>query len=595
MDPGGRRRGTDLASVPGGARPRPAGPESERRSVGWRLAFAVHLGTLAAGFLLLLQLNEGQWFFGDEWAFLADRTPGPGSPGLFAPHNEHWSTIPVLIYRGLFAVFGARTYTAYIVVLLLTHLAFAHLLWQLMRRSELDPWIATASLTVLLVFGPGADDLLWAFQIGFIGAAAFGVGLILLVDHANGFGRRDVAAWCLAIAGLMCSAVALPLIAGAGILGFVRRGWRGLLMTVGPPAVVFVVWFLTAGRSGVDSASLLTPDTIRLLPSFVWAGMSSTATAIAASPTGALVLAGLALAGLGFDAVRRRHLPILPVACGLAVPMLFLLAGLGRARLGLDQAENPRYLYIAAGLLLPILAAGITAVCRSLRAPWAMAAGVSAGVVLALVAAGIALDVLRVRAVEQAERDSLVRGVVLASSDPTRFEGPLLSDVPLPMYAPNLQLSEILRMRSDGDLPPAPEPTGEALLQAAMGLQSRASSSPGAAVGGGGTLAGSGGIEVQMADACLRAVPDAAHPRVGFSYADSVTVSLRLEPPGKVRVTLARAGATTPGPLELEVGEGTVLELAVSDARALLRFDPGHELVICGVVDRRLSMGEQGG
>ena len=40
---------------------------------------------------------------------------------LLRPHNEHWSTLPILVYRVLWQLFGLRTYVPYqLVALLLT-------------------------------------------------------------------------------------------------------------------------------------------------------------------------------------------------------------------------------------------------------------------------------------------------------------------------------------------------------------------------------------------------------------------------------------------------------------------------------------------
>lgn len=61
-------------------------------------AFAV---AFAAGVGLLVLLGRGLWFFTDEWEFLLNRRELALAP-LVAPHNEHWVSLPILIYRGLF-------------------------------------------------------------------------------------------------------------------------------------------------------------------------------------------------------------------------------------------------------------------------------------------------------------------------------------------------------------------------------------------------------------------------------------------------------------------------------------------------------------
>ena len=42
--------------------------------------------------------GRAQWFFQDEWVFLAERDATSAS-GLLDPHSEHWVTAPLLAYR----------------------------------------------------------------------------------------------------------------------------------------------------------------------------------------------------------------------------------------------------------------------------------------------------------------------------------------------------------------------------------------------------------------------------------------------------------------------------------------------------------------
>src|SRR5436309_2893254 len=127
--------GRALRPAPHGRIPDPAvdpvvGAQPRSTNVGRAVSTGAHLLSLVGGFVVLLHANRGQWFWGDEWAFLAHRRVAlAGEHGLWAPHSEHWSTLPILIYRALFATVGLRTYVPYVVVLVLLHLAVAHALW----------------------------------------------------------------------------------------------------------------------------------------------------------------------------------------------------------------------------------------------------------------------------------------------------------------------------------------------------------------------------------------------------------------------------------------------------------------------------------
>jgi hypothetical protein len=542
----------------------------------WDLALPVHLATLTVAFFLLLQLNEGQWFFGDEWDFLADRGFAEGKDGLFDPHNEHWSTIPILIYRALFAVFGVRTYLPYVVVLSLTHIATAHLLWRVMRRSDADPWVATSAVAMFLVFGPGADNLLWAFQIGFIAPVGLGLAHVLLVDHGGGFDGRDVAGWGVAAVALMFSGIAVPMVAVAGLVALGRRGPIAFLQTAGPPAVLFSVWFLTVGSTGLEHHAPATESAVALLPAYIWVGVRSSAESIAGSSMGALALVVAVVGGLLAAGVRDRRVPLPPLACAVGAALLFLVTGFGRTSLGVDQANSARYMYIAAALLLPVIVLGLSELGRLLPGLWIVPAG------LGLVAAGMVLSELQLHARAQAERDGFIREQILGAAIPERFDGPLLADTPDPRFSPNLQLAELLAMRDSGNLPGTPRPSPAALLQAAAGLQIASRPAAPETAAGGAQILDARKALVSTSSGCLRATGTRPQSEVTLSYAVEAEVGIATDPPIQVQYLLVRDGVITPhahvvGPAP------SVMKLGVPDATIRFVFGQGEALTLCGV------------
>ena len=87
---------------------------------------------------------------------------------LFRPHNEHWQTIPNLVYRALYGMFGLRTlWVPYQSVVVVLHLTAAALLFVLIRRAGVHPWIATAAGSLFVLFGSGSSNIVRAFQVGF--------------------------------------------------------------------------------------------------------------------------------------------------------------------------------------------------------------------------------------------------------------------------------------------------------------------------------------------------------------------------------------------------------------------------------------------
>ena len=51
-----------------------------------------------------------------------------------------------------------------------------------MLRCGADGWVATAFAAVFLVLGAGYENLIWAFQIGFVTSTVCGLGLLILAD-----------------------------------------------------------------------------------------------------------------------------------------------------------------------------------------------------------------------------------------------------------------------------------------------------------------------------------------------------------------------------------------------------------------------------
>ena len=78
------------------------------------------VGVLASTAVLLWHARK-LWFFGDEWAFINYRAlSGGDGPGPLAPHNEHWSTIPLILYRIMWHVVGLQHYPLWVLMPVVT-------------------------------------------------------------------------------------------------------------------------------------------------------------------------------------------------------------------------------------------------------------------------------------------------------------------------------------------------------------------------------------------------------------------------------------------------------------------------------------------
>ncbi|MFV1999533.1 MAG: hypothetical protein ACC654_04130, partial [Acidimicrobiia bacterium] len=166
--------------------PIPSVSSAVRRALGleqWRFVLAIMI--FAGAGVLLVYLGRSLWFFGDEWDFLLHRDAFSFSD-LMRPHNEHWSTIPILSYRAMFSVFSLETYIPYLAILSVLQVAIASLVYALLVR-EGAPWgFGIVAGVGVILFGPGAENLVWAFQIGFVGSLAAFLGALVLLQRRSG-------------------------------------------------------------------------------------------------------------------------------------------------------------------------------------------------------------------------------------------------------------------------------------------------------------------------------------------------------------------------------------------------------------------------
>jgi hypothetical protein len=309
---------------------------------------------------VLLTIGVEQWFFLDEWDFLADRTAWD-LDDLLRPHNEHWSSLPILAYRSLFRVFGLGSYTPYRAATVALHLLCAVLMRMLLRRVGVGPWLSIAVVLPWMFFGSAWQNIVWGFQIGWNGSLALAMVQLLLADHDGGGRRRQALALLAGLGSLMCSGIAAPLIASVALCLWLRRGWRVAARQAAPLAVVQLLW--SAGHGDATFLDASQPaDNLR----FVVRGLVGSVDAFAWTDGAAVALVAVVIVGLWVrwrdtPAGERRAAFALPVGLALGAPGYLLLVSFGRAGFGLAVATSSRYLHITAYLLLPLLGTAIAA------------------------------------------------------------------------------------------------------------------------------------------------------------------------------------------------------------------------------------------
>jgi len=327
---------------------------------------------LVVAFGLLVTQARRLWFFGDDWDFLAYRGTLPGEAlGVLVPHNEHWSTVPILIYRAIFSVVGLRHFLPYMVPVLLAHLVICAVTYWLLRRFGSSGPVSVTVALLLAFYGAGAEDTLWAFQIGFVGSVMFGLLAVAAVDALASPWLAMVAGWVLLLLGLMSSGVGLSMVGVVAVFVACQRGVRSALVHVSLPVACYAVWYPVFGRQGTKPVPT-SLDTLPLVPQFVWTGLTGVFEKGSGIPaSGAVILLAVLTVALirNVSDIRLRCVAWAGIVGAL---MHFTIAGISRVANGVDQGLASRYLYLGAVLLAPALAMTLDAAWSHLRSPrWA--------------------------------------------------------------------------------------------------------------------------------------------------------------------------------------------------------------------------------
>lgn len=223
---------------------RPQGRPTRQRSA-W-LGLVLFGAAAVCTVVWLMILGRSLTFFYDEWDFINAAATTGYWHNVLTPHNGHPSMLPYSVYELLLHTVGLRNYWPYRLVLTILDVGCGWLLFVLLRR-KVHPVAAGAGAAALMLLGPAWQDLLWPFQIGFLGSVAGGLAALTLLDRDTR--RADVGACAFLLVSIACSGVGLPFLAGVAVeLAWRRRSWRRLWVPALPLAL-FLVWYQTLGKS----------------------------------------------------------------------------------------------------------------------------------------------------------------------------------------------------------------------------------------------------------------------------------------------------------------------------------------------------------
>jgi hypothetical protein len=341
---------------------------------------------------LLLHETRGTTILLDEWTWLLHRR-GDSLSSFLASHDGHMSLIPIAIYKLLFATVGLRHSGPYRAIMIAEHLAICVLVFVYARR-RVGSLLALVAATMLLLFGPGWEDLLWSFQITWNTSLLAGLGALLALERRDRAG--DIAASVLLVASLASSGLGVPITLGATLeVVLTRRRAPREWWVVGVPIVLYVVW------AAAYQSTVITGDAILGAPSFAATGLGSTFGGLAGlggsagfDGPGTLMRWGPALLviGIAFAGWRLVRLGRLePRVASLATILLsfWLITAVNRAVFA--NPYSSRYLYVSAlfvVLLTVELARGVAVRWWVTAAIIVLAVGAIASNIEALRAAG---------------------------------------------------------------------------------------------------------------------------------------------------------------------------------------------------------------
>jgi hypothetical protein len=350
---------------------------------------------MAVAAVVLAYEERGQTLKGDEWDYAIRLSSQPLGHALFHPPAfKYVMPVPLLLYKGLFEIFGIASYWPYRIVSIALVIVCAGLFFAIARRRVGD-LLALPPAILLLFFGSApsaisanlerAGIVVSPLRIPSQIAIATGLGTLLALERKTL--RGDILACLLLGASLVSHPESVAFAAAAAVLILFRpsperwlRSWVFLA-----PLFVFGILSASQGQAGGNNPAF---HRLSGAPSFIaesFATISSDVSGISGLISGSAfdsplgwIAAGL-LVALIVAAVVRRSRPLGPGFWAMLIGLLALLAATALAPVSLGRTpETPRYIYPEAILMLLLLAEVASVVRLPRGAQWLVAAVLAA-------------------------------------------------------------------------------------------------------------------------------------------------------------------------------------------------------------------------
>jgi len=322
-------------------------------------AVGLALAVLASG-VLLYHLTRATSFWGDDWAWITTRR-GNHIGTFLAPYDGHLSVLPIVIYRLMFAAFGIDSYAPYRVLVIALSLIVGLLAFEY-TRHRVNDFLAMLVAALVLFVGPGWQDTMWAFQIGWVLALGLGIAALLLLDRRTLM--TDVLACALTFGSICSTSFGVAFAVGIAVdVALARRRWRDAWIPA-IPLLLYVIWALHYHPTGINWSEItLVPGNLAQTFAGGAAGIVGLSGATPVDPTGTtLTFGGPLIALLAIVAVRAslaRRFPTRALSLLVVLVVFSLLTTLGRA---FETPLVSRYVYpdcVLVALFVVELARGV--------------------------------------------------------------------------------------------------------------------------------------------------------------------------------------------------------------------------------------------
>jgi hypothetical protein len=261
-----------------------------------RVGFALLIVAMAASTTLILWIERGTLFASDEWSWVYISATGSFVDTLH-PLNQHLMAVPLLVFKGLIAVWGLEMLPFKLAEL--AGIVCCSALVYVFARRRIGPTLALAPAMMPLFFGTGTAIMLQPLiGVQLIYAVAFGLGALLAIER--GERNADVIACALLCLAITTFSTGLAFLVGAAVAILLSAQPLRRAYVFAVPLALYVgirVWAIQFGTGGGPELG-----NVPILPFYFVDSLAATATSlfgrsaiVGAGPGTALFLQGFSL------------------------------------------------------------------------------------------------------------------------------------------------------------------------------------------------------------------------------------------------------------------------------------------------------------